>query len=184
MLISKYLTDNTDMEKEISAFEAQYHLELPEAYRKFMLKYNGGDTPDTKFRFGKISSDIRAFLGIGDVTYSMPDSSGLKEWIGKKCLPIAVDSFGNYVVIGLEKGEIFFSDHERDYKCTKLTDSLEDFILCCKSKKIGKILSVEEREQMIRKNGFTGEISDLRLKLWREEIEEYQRYKQEKLILD
>ena len=40
-------------------FEFKYGLELDEEYRKFLVKYNGGDTPNTCVKSEDISSDIR-----------------------------------------------------------------------------------------------------------------------------
>ena len=63
MLISKF--DTTDIEKKIADFESKHGISLPEQYRGFMLKYNGGDTPETDFKCKRTSSDVRAFFGIG-----------------------------------------------------------------------------------------------------------------------
>ncbi len=57
MLISKF--DTTDMEKKIADFESKYGITLPEQYRGFMLKYNGGDTPETEFKCKRWSCNLR-----------------------------------------------------------------------------------------------------------------------------
>ena len=63
MHISKFTTAN--IEERIQTFEAQYAVTLPEQYRGFLMKYNGGRTPETDFHGKKLSTDVRAFFGIG-----------------------------------------------------------------------------------------------------------------------
>ena len=57
MLISKF--DTTDIEKKIADFESKHGISLPEQYRGFMLKYNGGDTPETEFKCKRWSCNLR-----------------------------------------------------------------------------------------------------------------------------
>lgn len=63
LLISKF--DTTDMEEYIAIFQKTLHIKLPEEYQKFILKYNGGETPRTEFNINGVRSDIRAFYGMG-----------------------------------------------------------------------------------------------------------------------
>lgn len=60
MLISKF--SNCNVEEKIIDIEKQYKIILPTQYKNFLHKYNGGYTPKTKFKVGKISSDLRGFL--------------------------------------------------------------------------------------------------------------------------
>ena len=60
MLISKFL--NSNVEEKIAAIERKYEIILPAQYKKFLDKYNGGYTPKTKFKAGKISSDLWGFM--------------------------------------------------------------------------------------------------------------------------
>ena len=183
--ISKFSEIN--IEEKILLIENELKITLPPQYRNFLARYNGGETPKTQFKIGRENSDIRAFLGIGDVPYKFPVDDEMKEWIAKGVFPIAVDSFGNYIAIGLEndkKGIIYFCDHEKGYKCKKLSDSLCDFISHCKSQKIGKVRSIEEREQQIIENGWEGEITDAMRAVWQGEIDKYSHMHQEKVILD
>jgi hypothetical protein len=59
MLISKF--SNSDVEENINDFESRYSFKFSEQYRNFLKKYNGGDTPDTKFKINKVSSDLKGF---------------------------------------------------------------------------------------------------------------------------
>lgn len=94
MLISKFINHN--IEDQIICQEKEYSIAIPVQYKDFLYKYNGGYTPKTKFRVGKISSDIRGFYGLGDVKLSL-NSIDLREWLDMKILPIACDSFGNHI---------------------------------------------------------------------------------------
>ena len=55
--------DTTGVSDALVPFEKQYEFILPEGYRNFLLKYNGGNTLQTSFKIKKESSDIRAFYG-------------------------------------------------------------------------------------------------------------------------
>lgn len=62
MLISKY--GNGTIE-QVEKFEEKYEIEFDSVYYKFLVKYNGGDTPDTKIKKNKFFLDVRLFYGIG-----------------------------------------------------------------------------------------------------------------------
>lgn len=93
MLISKFSISN--IKNQVSDMEKKYNITFPSQYKDFLYKYNGGYTPKTKFKIGKISSDIRGFYGMGDVKLSI-SAIELEEWLDMKVFPIASDSFGNY----------------------------------------------------------------------------------------
>ena len=80
MLISKF--SNCNVEEKVIDIERQYKIILHTQYKKILHKYNGGYTPKTKFKVGKISSDLRGFLGIGDVKLSLDDIE-LGDWLEK-----------------------------------------------------------------------------------------------------
>ena len=186
MLISRF--SNINVETEIAQMETKFKITLPAQYRNFLIRYNGGETPETVFKIGRESSDVRAFMGFGDVTYKFPEDDEMKEWIKKGLLPIAMDSFGNYIAIGLstmKNGIVYFCDHERGYKSKKLAKNLSDFISHCKSQKIGKIYTIEEREQMAIEDGWEkDEITDDVRAVWQAEIDKFQHIVQEKVIID
>ncbi|MCM1500378.1 MAG: SMI1/KNR4 family protein [Clostridium sp.] len=168
--------------------ERKYEIKLPAQYRKFLCRYNGGYTPKTKFNAGKISSDIRFFWGVGEVKFSF-DNIELGEWLERDVFPVACDSFGNYIVIGLNKdnaGKIYFCDHEKGNKAEYIAGSLKDFLRCCKSEKISEATrrSVEEREEALIAKGRGNIITDDLRKLWQEEINKYGSMVQEKVIID
>ena len=129
MLISKF--ENNNAEERIAELENRFHISLPTSYRKFLCKYNGGDTPETRYKAGRKSSDLRAFYGLGNVRYSIDCFDNLSEWIDNGLIPIACDSFGNYIVIGVNEdtyGKIYFSDHEDGFRKSVIADDFNEFI--------------------------------------------------------
>lgn len=187
MLISKYRTEDIDMEKTVSEFEEKHHLNLPDSYRGFLIRYNGGDTPETKFKSGKVSSDVRYFYGIGNVAYSTQKIVDLNDLVSKQILPIARDSFGNYIALCLSAdsfGSVVFCDHEKGYKVTEIASSFNEFVAICKSKKIKPVRTIEERERDLIANGFGDMLDDELRRCWQEEIDLYGNIHQEKVVLD
>ena len=152
-----------------------------------MLRYNGGYSPKTKFKAGKLSSDIRVFYGLGQVPCSF-DTLDIDSWIKRKLLPIACDSFGNYIAIGVsseENGKIFFVDHELSNKLTCVSDDFISFIKCCKSDKIPESAkrTIKEREDALIARGKGAIITDDLRRLWQAEIDKYTDMVQEKVEL-
>lgn len=182
MLISRF---NNITKDDIYQMQYKYNITLPSAYADFLLAYNGGLTPDTTFRINKISSDIEGFYGMGDVDLSF-NSLDLKYWINKGVLPIAEDSFGNYIVIGLSakyNGQIFFCDHELGFKLSYLTNDIREFCKKCKSEPIDEFArkSIAEREAILIENGRGDVINDELKKMWQEEIDRYGNIHQEEV---
>lgn len=177
MLISKY---GNARKKDILAICST----LPEDFVAFLEKYNGGDTPETSFSIGKISSDIVAFYGIGDVKHSYSSITPF-EVDGFHFLPIAFDSFGNQIVITLENGIIAFLDHEKNTTPVALANSFKNFLSLVKSKSIDPkhTKSVVEREKEMIARGKGANISDALRTLWQNEIEKYSGYQQEEVLL-
>lgn len=190
MLISKF--DNTNIEKEIEDFEYKYNFKFPDMYKEFLLKYNGGETPKSEFKISKISSDIRAFYGLGkaDKYYhfnTFEKISPFGDWLQENIIPIATNVFGDYVMIGIgneNNGKIFFCYHDRSNKPIELAKNFKEFLKQCKSKKIGHIQTVEERKQKLIKNGNEKNITPALIKIWEEQIYEYANLHQEEIALD
>ena len=186
MLISKF--SNCNVEEKVIDIERQYKIILPTQYKNFLHKYNGGYTPKTKFKVGKISSDLRGFLGIGDVKLSLDDIE-LGDWLEKNVFPIACDSFGNYIMIGLgndDTGKIYFCDHEKGNKVEYITESFKKFIECCKSEMISEASrrSIKEREDALIAKGRGNIITDDLRKMWQAEIDKYGSMVQEEVLVD
>ena len=123
MLISKY--GNGSIE-QVEEFEKKYEIILNEEYRKFLVKYNGGETPNTLFKQGKKSETVRYLYGI-NVEQSIEKNMKYYDWKEKESIPIGIDNFGNFYVIGISinnNGIIYFCDHEKGFKKIKITDFL------------------------------------------------------------
>lgn len=181
MLISKF--SNKKVESKIKELEDLQKICMPEELKKFLLKYNGGETPDTRFVAGKNSSDVVGFYGVGDVKYSY-DKVEVLEYQGQKYLPIAFDSFGNDILIEIVSGKVFFHNHETG-GVEKLSEDLDGFIGMCESDRIkqASLKTLEEREQDLRQRGRGHIINDALRKMWQDEIDKYSSIKQEEVIL-
>lgn len=112
-------------EANIVRLERRLKSKLPEAYREFLLRHNGGQPEPATFvpaDRDRPTEVINSFLALG----GDPDVDDLatflklyKKQLPKDCLPIAYDAFGNLICIGLagqERGRIYFLDHERGSK--------------------------------------------------------------------
>ncbi|MBR3823612.1 MAG: SMI1/KNR4 family protein [Lachnospiraceae bacterium] len=190
MLISRF--DNTNIEEHIIRLEKQYNIVLPEEYKRFLQKYNGGETPNTKFRINKVSSDVRAFYGLGnaDKYYNfqklIDNMNILEDYIEDDMLPIATTDYGDVITVGIgkeENGSIFFKYHDRGKKYIKLTDNLCEFASKCKSEKLGYIETIEERKQGMIADGLGRRITESLIEAWQEEIDEYAHIHQEEFEL-
>lgn len=169
MLISKF--GIIDADEKISAYEKSIGAKLPSQLTSFIRKYNGGETPNTKFRCANISSDVRAFFGLGDVKYSLDDIKPVQR--GEiKYLPFALDSFGNNFVVNLQSGEVAFFDHESG-EISPLLDDLKSFINICESKPLKPVKSVEEREKELTERGLGSVITGELRNMWKAEIDKY-----------
>lgn len=184
MLISKF--DTAGVAEKISQLEEQYAITLPSQYKMFLLRYNGGLTPETFFRANKVESDVRAFYGVGNVEYSL-DSADLNEWTKRNYFPIACDSFGNEILIGISEasyGEVFFWDHELS-KTQMIANDLKTFVKSCKSRKINPNAkkSIAEREADMIAKGRGHVITDTLRKCWQDEIDKFGNIEQERAII-
>ena len=69
MLISKFASDNVDV--RLKEYEKIIGKRLPNQYRQFILKYNGGETPNTSYKINGVSSDLRVLYGLGNEKYPL-----------------------------------------------------------------------------------------------------------------
>lgn len=190
MLISKF--DNTNILSDIKIFEKKYNFDFPKIYRSFLLKYNGGETPKTKFKINRVGSDLRAFYGFGNANEhyhfnTIEKDIHFNEWLQENIIPIATNVFGDYIMIGIKdenSGKVFFRYHDRANKVIELADNFESFINKCKSEKIGHVKSIEERKELLIKNGNAENITDDWIEVWQAEIDKYANMHQEELTID
>jgi len=189
MLISKF--NNENIELDIQNFEEKYTIVMPQEYKKFLMKYNGGQTPKTKFKINQISSDLRGFFGLGEAEKNFSlnlffADNDLQEYISDEVIPIAKNSYGDYIFTGVGKdknGIIFFKYHDRLKRYLKVSDNLSSFVSRCKSEQIGHVRSIEERRiSMISKGREEFITADL-ISTWQAEIDKYTNINQEEVII-
>lgn len=95
----------TISQENLEHFEKQLNACLPQPYRQFLLKNNGGvPSPDTIDIDGLkgTPTDVQVFFGIGRVVESSNiiwNKVAFKDWLPNNFLPIACDSGGNLFCI-------------------------------------------------------------------------------------
>lgn len=180
MLISKF--KGQDIDQQLQDYEDLIGSALPRQLCDFLVKYNGGETPNTSFFCNGVSSDIRGFYGLGTVKDSYNKVKVIEDK-DIKYLPIAFDSFGNELLISLNSSEIYFRDHEGG-SIQFLAKDLKEFIKCCKSDLINPASkkSIQEREQELIKNGRGSIITDALREMWQAEIDKYSSIIQEEVV--
>ena len=185
MLISKY---GNGSEELVSEFEGRYGIVLDEEYRRFLVKYNGGDTPNTRVGIRGFSSDLRYLYGI-NTEENIEAHMQIPAWEDRRCLPVGTDYYGNYYVIGTadeDKGVMYFCDHEKGFALKKLTDSFNRFLNKCKSEGINPraLIPPEEREASLIAKGRAHVITDGLRAIWKQEYDKYRNMNPEEVILD
>lgn len=105
-------------EARLIAFEAEFGATLPEEYRAFLLKHNGGRPVPANFRLsGDDASDVHQLYGLHDgPNYARLDAvTGVwRARLPEDLLPVGADSFGNQITIGMRggrRGQVYFWDH-------------------------------------------------------------------------
>lgn len=189
MLISKF--DNTGIEGKVADLERQYGIVLPDQYKQFLYRYNGGETPETSFRLAGVSSDVCGFFGLGvtDEYFQLEyyfDCDEISAFLLEGIFPIGKNSFGDLLFIGTKEdhlGKILFRYHDKPKGLIKLADSFSDFAAKCKSKKIKPCRTIEERIAGRRAAGILEDPPPVALQEWQKEIDRFQNIHQEKLVL-
>ncbi len=106
-------------EAELQDQEQKWGFRLPDGYREFLLKYDGGRPEPFSFRFkgSENGSTVHSFLGIKQDRYRDLQKK-LKDYEGrlpKRFFPIAYDEGGNQICIAIagdDRGKVYFWDHE------------------------------------------------------------------------
>ncbi len=95
-------------EEQLTNFEKQIGVRLPEDYREFMLLNNGGEPDKIEFTVKKYGgSIIQRFFGLGSTLYDTDNFDYIlrtfKNRVPPDFLPIASDMLGNLVLIGIKQ---------------------------------------------------------------------------------
>lgn len=183
MLISKFKSDGNIV--DIEHLQSILGLKLPLDYCMFLQKYNGGITPKTNWN-GKGKSDIRGFYGynVNNLNYDFRtwiEYDFFQKLLLNKKLPIAVNVLGDHFCVDCTDGSVWFIKHDLPGN-KQSAKSFKEFIMGCKSKKIGHIESIEER-LLGYKESFDEEPSEVTIECWQEEINYYNNIHQEEVIL-
>ena len=191
MLISK--SEYPVTEAGLSHYEAAHGFTFPQEYRAFLLKYNGGETPETDFRLSGVSSDLVSFYELRDGGDGLALYAGsgpelyemeflVPDFLKDGMFPIAENVFGDHMFLcvdGRERGKIFFRYHDRPKRYIKLADDLRAFVQKCKSKKLGRCYTIDDRLAMRKCAGNFDPPSAITLSEWQKEIDHYNRIHQE-----
>jgi cell wall assembly regulator SMI1 len=131
---------------DLEAVEQRLGIRLPDDYRAWLLKHNGGRPKPAGFKYkletGPYTDGVVAwFLGLHDGPHENFERD-CRWWKGQHRLPenlfpIADDPFGNLICMsfgGADKGKIYFWDHEEEGpepsydNCHLIADSLQEFL--------------------------------------------------------
>jgi len=114
--------NNSLDEKSLDDFEKEFEIKLPEEYRHFLIKYNGGyPAPDGfKFMNKDKGSSVDRFLGLIDREYDdiRKYIEKYKNRIPDNLIPIAYDPGSNLLCISISGGDfdnIYFWEHEFEF---------------------------------------------------------------------
>ena len=171
--------DTEGVDQAIADFEDRFTIKFPEKYKEFLLKYDGGNSLQTSFSINRKTSDRRAFYGCNKASqYNnfqyLIESGFLEEILDRGFIPIAKDSFGNSILLGVTDknfNQLAFFDHEGQLM-QPLEINFEDWVAQLKSKK-KKIRTIEERIADMRAVGSKKEITPRLKEIWQEEIDKY-----------
>lgn len=103
-------------ERRLAEFEKALQAPLPGDYRSFLLEFNGAHFDECE-NFDEIRGgtclDVLFGLHTGP-TYEHLDEmfSNFRDALPPNVVPIGADPFGNYFALDLDKGCVYFVDHE------------------------------------------------------------------------
>lgn len=118
--------------------EREHAFRIPDEYKAFLLKHNGGHPRRCCFRFGKGAyrdSLVGSFFSVGGPGYMNLAHyvEVYSDRLPANYFPIANDPGGNLIVIscsGPTKGAVYFWDHEHEGKKAlhRVAKSFDDFL--------------------------------------------------------
>ncbi|GAC1414074.1 MAG: SMI1/KNR4 family protein [Gemmatimonadaceae bacterium] len=112
-------------EEEIGGAEQKLGRKIPDPYREFLLKFNGGRAEPSDFVMALPGGateigTVKRFLGIDTPEETFGLAYVLETFKGRmpaRLFPVACDPGGNLICIstgGVDEGQVFFWDHDRE----------------------------------------------------------------------
>lgn len=114
-------------EADVRALEQRLGATLPEQYRAFLARQNGGEPTPSAFRFAHRSGPytdgrVRYLFSVYDGKRSLEDRNALyktrfSKRLPDEMVPIGADSFGNLVCLSVgagEEGSVWFWNHDNE----------------------------------------------------------------------
>lgn len=103
--------------EELVSFEARHGLKLPEDYRNFLLKVNGGMPSPSLCLWPDGGDFVAVVYGFHHAEEWMRLEQAMTEFdvVASGYLPVAISNGGNYFLLSLKEadaGSIHFWDHE------------------------------------------------------------------------
>lgn len=109
--------------KLLSEFEDEFNVKLPEQYREFMIKYNGGYVDPNIFKFddeggSTVLNELYPLKSEEDVDlYYINDLH--EDYFSDGFITIGDDPGGSDICLGVKgdvRGKVYFFDRESDYE--------------------------------------------------------------------
>lgn len=127
--------------EQIEQFEVRNNLKLPEKYKTFLLKWNGGYTEPSLFSISEEqgTSVVNVLNGIGNMYDNLDKVIDIYEYrLPEGFVPIGDDPGGNVICLGTKEPyyeNIYFWDHEEEPEDSEdmsnmyfLANNIDDFI--------------------------------------------------------
>ena len=185
--------NNTEnVAEHIIKLEKDLNIVLPEDYKQFLIKYNGGWTPGTEIYFNDFDYEINGFNGVNKAKGASNFYYRIENAVDKIRNDFFEDLENGYLNIGSDLGSFYYINIETNsdkYGSIYFMDEdREDFIYVCSSFKEltqkartpdFKVYTVKENIQRFKENGWEDRITPSLKKEWRKR---YKKYKDVKLV--
>jgi ankyrin repeat protein len=102
-------------EKDVARFEKKHRTPLPESYRTFILRQNGGAPVRTSYHGrGGIKTGVQTVYELGGMEMKRAVDLYFPKVIKRGLLPVADTGGGDFIFVSLNTGATLLWDHEKD----------------------------------------------------------------------